>query len=385
MDLVRNRKLIYGAVFLFSLPFALTHYINSSFISAFAGEGSVGIIYTLGSLGSFLTLFLAPRLMKKLGGYRFLVLVVFLNFVYYTLIGVLHNTYAVVAIFIAGFSLNMLIAFILDEFIKIFSKNNIMGSVRGISLVVTHIAFILSQLAFWLVLGSYSFGSIYILSSLVTLLFLLLIFWGLRNVPEPEYDKVSKLKFVGAFFKNRNLLRAYVLSFLLQMFYAWMIIYTPIYLSRHLGFTWNQIGIMFAVMLLPFVLIPYQLGKISDKLGERKILMWGFAITALATLLIFWVDHPGLLTWILLLFLTRIGASMIEVMADAYFFKHIQAENDQYIGVYRGAYPLALIIGPLLASLVFLVVPAFNFLYLVLSAIMLYGVYLSSTIRKSDI
>jgi hypothetical protein len=29
--------------------------------------------------------------------------------------------------------------------------------------------------------------------------------------------------------------------------------------------------------------------------------------------------------------------------------------------------------------------PAFNFIFLILGALMLYGIYLSSTIRKSDI
>jgi hypothetical protein len=72
-------------------------------------------------------------------------------------------------------------------------------------------------------------------------------------------------------------------------------------------------------------------------------------------------------------------------MSDSYFFKHIKPENEEFVGVYRSASPVAYIIGPLFAFVVFSFVPSFNFLYLILGAFMLCGIYLSGTIRKSDI
>jgi MFS family permease len=82
--------------------------------------------------------------------------------------------------------------------------------------------------------------------------------------------------------------------------------------------------------------------------------------------------------------MTRIGAATIDVMSDAYFFKHIKPENEEFVGVYRSALPISFIVGPVVAFIVLTFVPAFNFIYLALGAVMLYGVYLSSTIRKSD-
>jgi hypothetical protein len=83
--------------------------------------------------------------------------------------------------------------------------------------------------------------------------------------------------------------------------------------------------------------------------------------------------------------LTRIGAALVEVMSDVYFFKHIRAKNDEFIGVYRNTVPTAYILGPVVAFFVFEFVPTFNFIFLVLGTFMLYGVYLASTIRKGDI
>ena len=138
-------------------------------------------------------------------------------------------------------------------------------------------------------------------------------------------------------------------------------------------------------MLLPFVIIPFNLGKISDKIGERKILMFGFAVASLATLSLFFIKAHSVLVWALALFITRVGASSIEVMSDAYFFKHIKPENEEFVGVYRSASPVAYIIGPLVAFITLLFVPSFNFIFLILGALVLSGVYLSSTIQRSDV
>ena len=74
-----NRKIIYLAGFLFSMPIALMSYINSSFLSSFIGEKLVGVIYTLASIILIMALLLIPQVFRKLGGYKFLLLVVGLD------------------------------------------------------------------------------------------------------------------------------------------------------------------------------------------------------------------------------------------------------------------------------------------------------------------
>jgi MFS family permease len=164
-----------------------------------------------------------------------------------------------------------------------------------------------------------------------------------------------------------------------------MVIYTPIYLSIYLGFSWKEIGFIFVIMLLPFLFMPINLGKYADQIGERKIIMFGFIIAALATLSLFFITEHSIFIWAFLLFFTRVGAASIEPMNDAYFFKHIKPENEEFISVYRSASPVAYLIAPLLALVIFYFVPAFNFIFLILGALMLCGVYLASTIKKKDI
>src|SRR3989344_3642212 len=162
-------------------------------------------------------------------------------------------------------------------------------------------------------------------------------------------------------FRIKNLRRSYKISLLLQFFYCWMVVYTPIYLYIHLGFSWKEIGLMFAIMLLPFAILPFHLGRYSDKIGERKMLMIGFFIASFATLSLFFIERHEVWIWALALLCTRIGAATIEIMSDVYFFKHIKPENEEYIGVYRSTAPVAFIICPLVASLAFIFISSFNF------------------------
>jgi hypothetical protein len=380
-----NRKIIYLAGFLFSIPIALASYINSSFISAFVSEKWVGIVYALGSVLSVAALILAPRIFRKAGGYKFLLIITLLDALSFWGLASVKSIWSVVLIFILGISLNTLMVFVLDELLKIFSNNTAMGGIRGAYLIICNLSWILGQITHATILGGFSFTSIYLVGFWVMMLFFIVSFFSLSKIPDPHYDEADALSSIKGFFANKDLVRAYGISFLLQFFYCWMVIYTPIYLYLHLGFSWKEISLIFAIMLLPFCIIPFQLGKYADKIGERKILMFGFMIAAFSTISLFFIHNRTIWIWTILLFSTRVGAATIEVMSDAYFFKHIRSENDEFIGVYRSASPISYILGPIAASLIFIFVPSFNFIYPILGSLMLYGIYLSSTIRKDDI
>ncbi|KKP87323.1 MAG: Permeases of the major facilitator superfamily [Parcubacteria group bacterium GW2011_GWC1_35_8] len=381
----KNRKIIYLAGFVFSLSLALISYINSSFISSFIDEKLVGTIYALASFVSIFALLLIPKIFRRIGAYKFLLWAIGLNALSILLFSLSKNALNAIVFFILIFTFNILIYSSLDELLKISSRDSATGKIRGSYLTFCNLAWIIAQLAFGTILGGFSLRMIYLVSFVMMLLFFVISHSYLSDIRDPKYDQTTTKKYILEFFRNKNLFRAYGISFLLQFFYAWMVIYTPIYLSIHLGFSWKEIGIIFAIMLLPFIILDIPLGKFSDKIGERKMLMFGFTIASLATLSLFFIQIHAVWIWALLLFITRIGAANIEVMSEAYFFKHIKPEEEQFIQVYRSSSPVAYILGPLLAFVVFIFIPSFNLIYTILGIIMLFGVYLSSTIKKSDI
>lgn len=378
-------KNIFFVGFLFSLHLALTAYVNSSFLSLYLSEKNVGILYTLGFIISIITLLLIPRLLSHIGSYRFLLWSAGLNATSLLFLSMSLKIWLIVPVFISYLVLNTIIVFSLDELLLIFSKNYGIGKIRGLYITIISVAWVIAQSVSGTILNNFSFSILYFISFFVMTIFVIISFFFLKNLPDPRYDKEPILKSLKIFFKNKNLARSYKINFLLQFFFAFMIIYTPIYLNAHLGFTWSEIGIMFTIMLTPFVILPFFLGRYSDKIGERKMLMIGFTLASLSTLSLFFIKQHEVWIWTLLLFITRIGASMVESMSDVYFFKHIAPENDEFISIYRNTTPVAFMIAPLVALLIFTLTPSFNFIYLILGAFMLYGIYLSSTIRRNDI
>jgi MFS family permease len=129
-----------------------------------------------------------------------------------------------------------------------------------------------------------------------------------------------------------------------------MIIYTPLYLLD-LGFNWFQIGKIFTVMLIPFVLLQYPAGHLADEKYEEKDMMAvALLILGLSTLAIYFVNSRSLVIWSVVLFATRIGASLIEVLRDSYFYKRIDQRDVDITGFFRTVRPVAYIIGAFLAS-----------------------------------
>ncbi|KKR70661.1 MAG: hypothetical protein UU13_C0002G0006 [Candidatus Nomurabacteria bacterium GW2011_GWB1_40_7] len=378
-------KNIFFLGFLFSLHLAIVSYFNSSFLSFFSSEKNVSLIYILSSIFSLLVLFFVPTILKKIRECRFLLWVSGLSALSLLLLATLKIPAIVIIIFIFYFALNYLIIFALDELVEIFSKNSSTGRVRGLYLTFVNLAWVISQAFSGKILSKYSFVALYFIAFAIMIIFLFVAFFSFKNLKDPKYDKVLGWQSFKNFFANKNLARAYKINFLLQFFYAWMVIYTPIYLYAHLGFNWKEIGTIFMVMLLPFILIQFPLGKYSDKIGERKMLIYGFLVASLATLSLFFIKKHEVWIWAIMLFSTRLGVATIEVMSDVYFFKHINKENDEFIAVYRNTAPVSYIFAPLIAFVAFYFIPSFNFIFLIMGTIMLYGVYLASTIKNSDI
>lgn len=382
-----NTKLknIFLMGFLMSLHLAFTSYINSSFISMSSTEKYVGLIYMLGSLASISALFFVPLMLQKVGGYKFLLWSSGLSAFSLLLLSVLENPIQIIFLFIFYFTLNNILIFALDELLEIFSRNSATGRVRGLYLTTVNLAWVIAQLFSGRTLAEFSFSTIYVIAFIIMSIFFLTTLLSLGNLKDPKYDKVFALESFKKFFTNKNLARSYKINFLLQFFYSWMVIYTPIYLFAHLGFDWKEIGMIFTIMLLPFVLIQFPLGNYSDKVGEKTILMIGFFITSISTLSLFFITQHEVWIWALALFCTRVGAATVEVMSDVHFFRQVNKENDGFITVYRNAGPTAYILGPFTAFLVLFLVPSFQFIFLILGALMLLGIYLSSTINKNSI
>ena len=85
-----------------------------------------------------------------------------------------------------------------------------------------------------------------------------------------------------------------------------------------------------------------------------------------------------LLAWAGLLFLTRVGASFVEITSESYFFKHVNEKNTGLISLFRMTKPIAYIITPavVVSTLYFFTIKntPYGYIFSILGVLMLVGV-----------
>ena len=108
----------------------------------------------------------------------------------------------------------------------------------------------------------------------------------------------------------------------------------------------------------------------------------GFIIIALSTIFLTFVVGANFWMWALVLFLTRVGASIAEVMSETYFFKKIDSTDSNLIGFFRMTSPMAYVVSPIIATIILSFIE-FRFLFLILGIIMLWGLRYSLTLKDT--
>ena len=329
---------IYLFGFLFAFHSALPTYINSSFLNVFISEKMLGVVYSIASVFTIFLFFLAPFVLRKFGNYKTCLFLIVLEMVALIMLATGQSVFWLLASFIISLITIPFIYLSLDVFLEGFSQDKETGRIRGTYLTLANLAWIFSPIISSMILTNGDYWKIY----LAALIFLIPIFFilitSLKNFKDSKYEVTSFRKTFGQIWKNKDIKNIFSANFLLNFFYSWMTIYTPLYLHKYAGFSWSEIGLIFGIMLLPFVFIQLPLGRIADKkYGEKEILSFGFIILAVATILLFFIPKDSSLWfWAVILFVTRIGAGSVEVMSDTYFFKKVNSLDTNIISFFRG-------------------------------------------------
>ncbi len=377
----------YLAVFFLTLAVSLPSYTNSTFLSDRFGDSAVGLIYSFGSIVTIISMLAIPKLIN-LCGIR-LTAVLISGLVTAGLVPLILSQSPLVFIllgFIAYYSLIQITRYTADLYLETASDNTITGGIRGVFMTIINVAWLSSPLIATFILGPLeNFSLLYLVAALTLIPFVLIMGKVLPEMTLPRHTtsfpaiwhRLTNLQSSS----DRGLRSILAADFLLNLFYALMVIYMPLLLHEQIGFDWPEIGIIFTVMLIPFVVIEYPLGKIADWwLGERELLALGFFIAAVATITLSFVTEKDLWLWAGLLFLTRVGAATIEIMKETALFKRIDGQDGPILALSRNMVPISLIVGPILASLL-LLSGTYQTIFFILGFIMLLGLYPSLRLR----
>ncbi|MEK7642120.1 MAG: MFS transporter [Patescibacteria group bacterium] len=370
--------------FIYTLHVVLPMYSNSSFLSLFADERTVGFIYMAGAMVAILGYLLAPYVIRRFGNYATSVALICIQIALFWGIISAESGTSIAILFILQSAVVSLIGLTLDIFLERYTDGQHVGSVRGFYTTVLNASWLIGPLlGGMLINGVDNYRDTYVAALAMLFPLLYLIHRNFPRFKDATYMHLSPWQLVQHISSNRNWVKLFFGNLILQTFYAWMVIYSPIYLHKTIGFTWEQIGIILTVMLIPFALIQYPLGRLADKkYGEKEIMAIGFGIMGLSTIALSLITSHSVVVWAIALFITRIGAAAVEIMMETYFFKTVSSRDTATLGIFRITRPVSNFIAPLItgAALLF---TTHEYLFVVIGVISLIGLYPALTIKDT--
>jgi MFS family permease len=366
-----------------SFHYALVIYINSSFLSKYFTDTQISSLYIIGSILNVIILLNASKFLEKISNYTFSIYTLLLEFLAIACLAVTTSPFLVALSFITHLSAISTLLFNLDVFVESVSSNDALtGSIRGTYLTITNIMIVLAPLSLSFLVRDSDYSFVYFLSSFL-MIPLYLIVRKFKGANEAKMHHISIEKTLSEYVKSSDLYNVFISHTLLQLFYGFMVIYMPIYLEQYIGFNWSEIGIIFTIMLIPFVIFELPVGELADdKYGEKEFLTIGFVIMGFFTLVMSFITVKSFWLWSTILFITRIGASLVEVSTESYFFKKVDKSRTDVISLFRVSRPLALVMAPVVATVALGFIP-FQYIFIVIGSIMIVGTHYSLALKDT--
>lgn len=383
LERLNSQKLntIILVAFFVAMEAALLAYITSSFLEQYIDIKYLGYVFVAGNIISAILILQLSKWVAKFGRYKLFFIFFLIHLL--SLAGMAAVKQKELAIlFFLFYMITLSIIYIgIDIFTETFSCDRATGSIKGKQLTVGNLAWVASPVISGCLLSGYGFKSLFFIAAIILLL-ALTIFIKLKGNYKYDHVEVKFLTSLRKIKRDKNLSQIMLSGLWLEIFFAFMIIYMPLYL-RQIGMDWTQIGLIFTIMLASFVIFQYPAGWLADnKYGEKEILMFGFFLAGITTCLIFFINSAVVWIWAVALFINRIGISLIQVMDESYFYKQIDARDIDLINFFRLMRPIGYIITSLIASIVLAFYPL-QHIFLFLGIFMLAGLFVVGRIEDT--
>ena len=350
---MRPRTVIYIGNFFFSLFIALITYILLPYISSFMPAAYAGLVISGGALVAVILFPFMPKLVERYGAQRLVLVFATLEMFSLLALATTPNPLTGILLVAVAIALQPFMAYELDILLETtVVEEHITGRVRAIFLTAWNIAALAAPLLVGALLTrSEAYGHVFFASAvaLVPLIVLLTI----KTLPKGIPPKLSNVRdTLACIMRDRDLAAVTFGHLLLYMFFVWAPFYTPIYLHIELGIPWSDLGWVFSIMLLPYVLVQYPAGLLADRVfGDKELMLAGFILAGLSFAAIgLFTSSTPLIVIIIVLFVSRIGAALVEGMTEGHFFRRMSEKDVNAISVFRGIWPLTELTAPIIGS-----------------------------------
>ncbi len=357
----------------------LVAYINSTYMEQFLRPSVVSAFFTIGSAFSAVAFIFFTPLLRRYGNNRLTIYIALLDILSLIALGTSQNVYIAVSAFLLFLTVNPILFLNIDIYAESLIGNNEgdTGKKRGLTLTLMSAASLLSPLAMAAIVAlTDDLMYVYLAAAGCFVIFVLFIQFYYKGFVDPHYKEIPYRATLLRAFQIRDVRNVCFAHFLLQMFFTWMIIYVPLYLVTELGYDWEAVGSILAVAMAAYVIFEYPVGLVADRYwGEQELMALGFLILAVSSSWIgFMTASATIVAWMIVMFISRVGAALVETTTESYFFKHTSGDDADLINVFRLLRPIASVFGALIGSICLTVFP-FSFMFFILGFLMIPGLF----------
>ncbi|MCR4300106.1 MAG: MFS transporter [Sulfuricaulis sp.] len=355
---MRPRVVISLGNFFFALFSTIITYMMIPYLSTFMSAAAAGMVIAAGALLSCFVFPLLPRLVARYGAQQLAIVFALAELLALFVLSAAPGAVAGAIFAAVAFSLQPFLAYELDILLEAtVAEEGTTGRVRTLFITAWNVASLAAPLLIGALLApNESYVGVFLAAAAAIVPFILL-FAG-PKLPAGRPPQLASLgETLRRIMRDRDLAAVTFGHLLLYLFFVWAPFYTPIYLHEALGIPWSELGWMFAVMLVPYVLIEYPAGVLADKLiGDKEMMFAGFLIagSSLAAIGLFTSSTP-IIVILAVLVASRAGAALIESMTEGHFFRRVSEKDLSSVSVFRGIWPLSDIIAPVVGSIILLV------------------------------
>lgn len=380
-------RTFFATLLFFSLHWALVLYINSSFLAQFFNTHVISILYIVGSLITMCGFFIIPIILNHLGSVRLITVLTCIEMLSLLSMATAHNQTYILFSFLTHLSITPLILFSMDTLMEkmIGSDESTTGSKRGIFLTIASGSLALSALGMGFLVGDSvpHFTYVYFVATGLLIPFLVGLHYNFGAYQDPQNSTYKAIEGIRAFWHAKDIRNVFFANLLLQFYFAWMVIYTPVYLAREMGFNWEHIGIILFSGLIAYVFLEYAIGYLADTFfGEKEMMAIGFVLIMLSTSSFILLSGNTLALWMMAMFMTRVGAALVETTTESYFFKQTRGSDVRFVGIFRIAQPLGYILCPVVGGILLFILP-FSLTFVVLGILLTFGLFFSMALHDT--
>jgi MFS transporter, DHA1 family, multidrug resistance protein len=260
------------------------------------------------------------------------------------------------------------------------SKDSAVSKNVGLIYTFFNISWVIGPVIAGFLAERYGIRNVFIISAAIMIISVSL-FKMFSIKDERTTKKIDKnfLKLVLNFLKNKDRRLIYILSGGISFWNTLVYIYLPILIIQSAG---NDlvVGYFLSGVTIPLIALEYYFGKLTGKIGFKKIFFRGYSILAISAISCFFISNLYAILGIIIL--GGIGIAMLESTTESYFFDIVKKnQRDKYYGPYNTTIEINTLLSSIILAGVLLFLP-FKFVFLIVGIFMATLAFLSLKIRN---